>query len=220
MNTPFQDRLFGGLTELEHALAEDFSAEHANALLAYLARAGASGAGLLGESMAESRRDMLGRLVAGCDAAQRVVRRAWETMHGVALVPQDATPVARGRGQLFHVLMTLGLLGLLLDIEDDAEVVNDAVEATFEDPSEFRACRAIVQALRGDITLAQQMLLDLCATRASTDQLKVDIGRALALACEPGWKTLVDEVMASSLDQGIRYRATCVARMAGKACAR
>ena len=113
----------------------------------------------------------------------------------------DYPPVSRD-------LMAVGLLGACYQLGDDAQKVNDAVEATLTDPAQYRMYRALAQGIGGDSSLAAAEIERRTAENADDDKAKVALAVSMMLAGNPEWKTLIDGVLATSTDQAAREGAT------------
>ncbi len=109
---------------------------------------------------------------------------------------------------VYRSLMTVGLLGSCYRVHEDAECVNDAVEATLADPTRFRMYRALAQGIGGDPAYAKAQLGERLAGHPDDDRAKVALAVSLMLAGDASWKELIDNVLATSTDQTARQAAT------------
>lgn len=78
--------IFGDMSNLEKSLADDHSGDHARTIIKYFRTIVEATQRMLSGSKEESQRHLLSRLLRGFEAAERIVRHVWETVHGTALV--------------------------------------------------------------------------------------------------------------------------------------
>jgi hypothetical protein len=110
--------------------------------------------------------------------------------------------------EVYRNLMAVGLLGACYRVGEDADKVNNAVEATLADTSEFRMYRALAQGIGGDATLAAAEIGRRIERDPDDDRSKVALAVSLMLAGDPEWKNLIENVLAVSTDQVAREAAT------------
>lgn len=123
-------------------------------------------------------------------------------MSNITQEDQDGYPA------VYRNLMAVGLLGSCYRVHEDAERVNEAVEATLSDPSQFRMYRAIAQGIGGDASYAQQEIGQHLDDAPDDDRAKVALAVSLMLAGDVEWKALIENVLATSTDQVAREAAT------------
>jgi len=111
---------------------------------------------------------------------------------------------------VYRNLMAVGLLGAIYKTHDDANVINEAVELTLADPTQFRLCRAIAQGMGGDASFANSTLTHHLEAHGDDDGAKVAMAVALLLAGDPQWRALIDNVLATSSDPQARQAANSV----------
>jgi hypothetical protein len=116
---------------------------------------------------------------------------------------------------VYRNLMAVGLLGAVYKSGDDAAAVNEAVELTLADPTQFRLCRAIAQGLGGDAASVSATLNRHLEAHGDDDSAKVAMAVALMLAGDTEWRPLIDNVLATSTDQVARAAATGVLEYVG-----
>lgn len=109
---------------------------------------------------------------------------------------------------VYRNLMAVGLLGACYRVREDAERVNQAVEATLADPSQFRMYRALAQGIGGDASYAVEQIGQRLEDVPDDDRAKVALAVSLMLAGDPEWKAVIENVLATSSDQVAREAAT------------
>ncbi|NRF72437.1 hypothetical protein HLB44_36360 [Aquincola sp. S2] len=112
--------------------------------------------------------------------------------------------------RVYHNLMVVGLLASIYRKHEDADIVNNAVEATLKDTSQFRVFRALAQGIGGDPALANQLLSGALEKNPDDDAAKVTFAVAMLLGGDPEWKSVIDRVLALSTDQVAREAAVGV----------
>jgi hypothetical protein len=130
------------------------------------------------------------------------------TQHAACAAPTTAP--ARGYPEVYRNLMTVGLLGAIYRRLDDADVVNAAVEATLDDPSHYRMCRAIAVGMGGDVGYAREQLGSYVEHNPDDDNAKVAMAVSLMLGGDAEWKGWLDNVLATSTEQSAREAANGV----------
>ena len=113
-----------------------------------------------------------------------------------------------GYPDVYRNLMAVGLLGACYRCADDAQIVNDAVEATLSDVSQYRMYRALAQGIGGDASLASDEIRRRLEKDPDDDRSKVALAVSLMLGGDPEWKSLIENVLAVSTDQVAREAAT------------
>lgn len=111
---------------------------------------------------------------------------------------------------VYRNLMTVGLLGAIYRCTDDANVVNTAVEATLDDPTFYRMCRAIAVGMGGDVRYARDTLGSYVEQHPNDDNAKVAMAVSLMLGGDAEWKNWLDNVLATSTEQSAREAANGV----------
>ncbi|HEX6703344.1 MAG TPA: hypothetical protein VF169_01185 [Albitalea sp.] len=109
---------------------------------------------------------------------------------------------------IYRNMMAVGLLGACYQVHDDAQKVNDAVEATLADVAPFRMYRALAQGIGGDGAYASEQIGKRLEESPDDDKAKVALAVSLMLAGNPEWKGLIENVLATSSDQVARAAAT------------
>lgn len=108
---------------------------------------------------------------------------------------------------LYRNLMAIGLLGTVYRLPDDANIVNDVIDATLQQPTQYRMCRAIATGMTGDSDYAKRVLAPYVEDHPDDEAARVAMAIALTLAGdEEGPKTL-HSVLAVSTDMSIRMTA-------------
>lgn len=111
---------------------------------------------------------------------------------------------------VYRQLMTVGLLGAIYRCREDAALVNEAVEATLDDPTMYRMCCAIALGMGGDADYAKTQLGAHLEQHPGDDNAKVAMAVSLMLGGDPAWRQPIDNVLATSTEQGAREAANGV----------
>jgi hypothetical protein len=111
---------------------------------------------------------------------------------------------------VYRNLMAIGLLGAIYRCADDATLVNEAVEATLDDPTMYRMCRSIALGMGGDSAYAKTNLGAHLEQNPDDDNAKVAMAVSMMLSGDPEWKHWLDNVLATSTEQSAREAATGV----------
>jgi len=80
VNASLEQSVFADLTDLEKSLAEDSSGDRARALVTYFHEVAQASEAIL-KTANSNERQLVTRLIEGFQAAQRIVRQLWETLH-------------------------------------------------------------------------------------------------------------------------------------------
>lgn len=112
----------------------------------------------------------------------------------------------------YRNLMAVSLLGTLYRAQD-AETASKAVENTLADPGRFRVYRAVLQSIGGEGRAAEAAMVAHLERHPDDDGAKLAVAMAKALTGDAAWKPLLENVLATSSDAGVREAAT---RMLGQ----
>jgi len=85
MNASIESTLFSDLENLEKALSQDLSGDHARAMILYFGEAARESGTMKAQARIDAERQLIGQLENAFEASQRVIRKIWETLHGAAL---------------------------------------------------------------------------------------------------------------------------------------
>lgn len=122
-----------------------------------------------------------------------------------------AEPAATGDYPVvYRNLMSIGLLGAIYRCADDANLVNEAVEATLDDPTLYRMWRSIALGMGGDAAYAKTNLGAHLEQNPEDDNAKVAMAVSMMLSGDPEWKHWLDNVLATSTEQSAREAANGV----------
>jgi hypothetical protein len=122
------------------------------------------------------------------------------------LKPVTAPKINHSR--VYYNLMVVSLMGAIYRRHDDAEVCSIAVESTLKDATRYRMYRAIAKGIGGDATPATELLERHLEEHPDDDRAKVTLAVAMMLGGNPGWKPIIDNVLALSTDLPAREAAT------------
>jgi hypothetical protein len=112
--------------------------------------------------------------------------------------------------RIYYNLMVVSLLGAIYRRHDEAEICSTAVETTLKDASRYRMYKAIAKGIGGDATPATELLERHLESNPDDDRAKVTLAVAMMLGGNPGWKAIIDKVLALSTDIPAREAATSV----------
>jgi hypothetical protein len=85
-DSALEQSIFSDMTNLEKSLSEDTTGEKARNMVTYFRSIVEATDKMLATVRDESQRHLVSRLLQGFQAAERIIRHVWETIHGVALV--------------------------------------------------------------------------------------------------------------------------------------
>lgn len=125
----------------------------------------------------------------------------------------QAAPAPAAAGEypaVYRQLMTVGLLGAIYRHKEDAAIVNEAVEATLDDPTMYRMCCAIALGMGGDAAYARTQLGSHLEQHPDDDNAKVAMAVSMMLGGDPDWRQPIDNVLATSTEQSAREAANGV----------
>lgn len=116
---------------------------------------------------------------------------------------QEATNIYRN-------LMAVGLLGTAYRITEDAETINNVVEATLEAPLQFRICRAIVSAMAGTGAASKSSLAAHVQENPDDEPARLAYAIALMVSGDPDGKQAIEGVLATTSNSVVRLTANNV----------
>ena len=122
------------------------------------------------------------------------------------LLPQPA-PAAAAYPSVYRHLMRVGLLGVVYRFAEDARIVNDAVDATLEDPQAYHLVVAVALGMAGRPDNGRHLLGLGPHDDPQDDQAKLALAVTQLLGGDPQWRYWVDQVLACSIDQPARQTA-------------
>lgn len=85
-DSALEQSIFSDMTNLEKSLSEDTTGDKARNMVTYFRSIVEATDKMLATVRDESQRQLVSRLLQGFQAAERIIRHVWETIHGVALV--------------------------------------------------------------------------------------------------------------------------------------
>ena len=108
---------------------------------------------------------------------------------------------------VYRHLMRVGLLGVVYRLDDDARIVNRAVDATLEDPQAYHLVVAVALGLAGRPDNGRQLLGLGPHDDPKDDQAKLALAVTQLLGGDPQWRYWIEQVLACSVDQPAREAA-------------
>ena len=108
---------------------------------------------------------------------------------------------------IYRNLMSVGLLGTVYRIGEDAQTISSAVALTLDERGSFEVYRAVALAMAGELDYARDTLGQRIDHDPQDDASKVALAIALLFGGDPGWRQLIDNVLATSFDADIRQAA-------------
>jgi hypothetical protein len=85
-DSALEQSVFSDMTDLEKSLSEDTTGDKARNMVTYFRSIVEATDKMLATVRDEGQRHLVSRLLQGFQAAERIIRHVWETIHGVALV--------------------------------------------------------------------------------------------------------------------------------------
>lgn len=128
---------------------------------------------------------------------------------------QGGQPDAGVYPVIYRNLMSVGLLGSIYRLGNDAQIINAAVELTLDEPRHFRTYRAVALAMAGQVDYARNVLGGQVEEDPQDDETKVALAVSLLLGGDAEWRHWIDNVLATSDDQPVRQAALGVLSYAG-----
>lgn len=117
------------------------------------------------------------------------------------------TPSSRVYPVIYRNLMSVGLLGTVYRLGDDAQTISNAVALTLEHSGSFEVYRAVALAMAGQPEHARETLGAKVDQDPQDDASKVALSIAMLFGGDPGWKHWIDNVLATSIDTDVRQAA-------------
>jgi len=122
-------------------------------------------------------------------------------------MPDTPTPGGESYPLPYRNLMAVSLLGTLYRAQE-VDAASRAVENTLADPGRFRVYRAVLQSIGGEGKAAESALAAHLEHRPDDDGAKLAVAMAKALSGDAEWRPLLENVLATSSDGGVREAAT------------
>lgn len=85
MNEQLEQAIFSELSDLEKTLAADFSGDRARAIISYFDGVASETQSHVQSAPMGAERQLAAQLTEGFQAAQRIVQKVWEALHGTPL---------------------------------------------------------------------------------------------------------------------------------------
>ncbi len=109
--------------------------------------------------------------------------------------------------EIYRNLMAVGLLGTIYRSEEDAETINDVIEATLNEPLQFRICRAVVSGMAGVGDVARGSLRTHVDTHPDDEAARLALAISLILAGDPDGRRAIESLLATTSDTNVRLTA-------------
>lgn len=117
---------------------------------------------------------------------------------------------------IYRNLMSIGLLGTVYRVGEDAQTISDAVTLTLDEGGSFEVYRAVALAMAGQLDHARDTLGAKVEQDPQDDASKVALAIAMLFGGDPGWKQWIDNVLATSIDTDVRQAAHGVLGYVGR----
>jgi hypothetical protein len=117
---------------------------------------------------------------------------------------------------VYRNLMSVGLLGTVYRVGEDAHAISATVELTLDEPGAFAVYRAVALAMAGQLDHARGTLGACVESHPQDDAGKVALAIAMLFGGDPGWRHWIDNVLATSSDVTVRQAAHGVLGYVGK----
>lgn len=125
-----------------------------------------------------------------------------------AFAPMAAAPLAYPR--VYSKMMTVGLLGVIYRVGEDADLVHEAVEQTLADATQYRLLRGVALGMAGrggEAKEAFERHIDSCP---DNDGVMVAMAVSMMLSGDAEGRRCLDRLLASSVDPEARLAANNV----------
>jgi len=123
------------------------------------------------------------------------------------MAAKQPTDVPRPYPAIYRNLMSVGLLGTVYRVSEDAQTISNAVELTLDEPGSFAVYRAVALAMAGQLDYARETLGARVDNDPQDDASKVALAIAMLFGGDPGWRHWIDNVLATSADITVRQAA-------------
>lgn len=117
------------------------------------------------------------------------------------------SPAAAAYPSVYRHLMRVGLLGVVYRLDEDARIVNRAVDATLEDPQAYHLVVAVALGMAGRPDNGRHLLGLGPHDEPQDDQAKLALAVTQLLGGDPQWRYWIEQVLACSVDQPAREAA-------------
>jgi len=109
--------------------------------------------------------------------------------------------------EIYRKLMAIGLLGVVYRMQEDADIVNEVIDSTLNEPQQYRICRAIATGMTGDSGYAKEVLGPYLQDNPDDEAAQVGMAIALVLAGDEDGARSLQSVLATSTDMTVRAAA-------------
>lgn len=132
------------------------------------------------------------------------------------LVPQAQPAAKSAYPVIYRNLMTVGLLGTIYRVGDDAQTIHSTVEMTLEDSHSYSLYRTVALAMAGQVGDAREALASRIEEDPQNGENKVAMAITMLFGGDRGWRHWIDNVLATHADQEVREAAFGVLKYAGQ----
>lgn len=108
---------------------------------------------------------------------------------------------------IYRNLMSVGLLGEIYRVGEDAKTINAAVERTLSDPGCFSSYLAVAMAMGGSTEYASSVLGSRVEEHPQDDEAKLAMAVSLLFGGDTSWRHWVNNVLATSGEPRVREAA-------------
>ena len=117
------------------------------------------------------------------------------------------SPAVAAYPSVYRHLMRVGLLGVVYRLDEDARIVNKAVDATLEDPQAYHLVVAVALGMAGRPDSGRHLLGLGPHDDPQDDHAKLALAVTQLLGGDPQWRYWIEQVLACSVDQPARQTA-------------
>ncbi|GKT20972.1 hypothetical protein [Acidovorax sp. SUPP3334] len=108
---------------------------------------------------------------------------------------------------IYRNLMTVGLLGTMYRVGEDAQTIHATVEMTLEDAHGYSLYRTVAMAMAGHLDEAREALASRIEEEPQNGENKIAMAVAMLFGGDRGWRYWIDNVLATHTDQEAREAA-------------
>ncbi len=132
------------------------------------------------------------------------------------LVLEAQTAAKSAYPVIYRNLMTVGLLGTIYRVGEDAQTIHATVEMTLEDTHGYSLYRTVAMAMGGQLGEAREALASRIEEEPQNGENKIAMAVAMLFGGDRGWRYWIDNVLATHADQEVREAAFGVLKYVGQ----